>query len=525
MTSISSPASRAKTRPTVLCILDGWGLNPRIEANAVALADTPAYDALMASAPHAALRASGEDVGLPEGQMGNSEVGHTNLGAGRVVWMDLPKIDKAIREGTLAAQPALQAYVAKLKASGGASHLMGLMSPGGVHAHQSHIAALAQILGAAGIPVLIHVFLDGRDTPPQSALGYLADFEAKLLGSGARIATVSGRFYAMDRDNRWERVALAWAAIAQGGGPRFASARAAIEAAYARGETDEFAAPSVIGDYVGATPADGLLMANFRSDRARELLSALADPAFAGFARPTPVWADLCGMVSYSSTHDRLLSTIFPPQSIAEGLGEVVSGFGLKQLRLAETEKYPHVTFFFNGGAETPYPGETRFMAPSPKVRTYDLQPEMSAPQVGAALVAAIRSGEQDLIVVNFANPDMVGHTGILSAAIAAVEAVDKELGAAVAAVEAVGGSMLILADHGNCEVMVDPVTGEPHTAHTLNEVPAILVGSARLGGAKLAPGGRLGDVAPTLLAMMGLPQPAAMTGRSLLMRVPQEAA
>ncbi len=524
MTSTNSAPARPQIRPVVLCILDGWGLSPRLEANAVALAETPAYDSLMASCPHATLRASGEDVGLPDGQMGNSEVGHTNLGAGRVVWMDLPRIDKAIREGTLAQAPALKRHIAALKASGGASHLLGLMSPGGVHAHQDHMAALAQILGAEGIPVLVHVFLDGRDTPPSSALGYLADFEAKLKGSGARIATVSGRFYAMDRDKRWERVSLAYAAVARGEGQRFGSAREAVEAAYARGETDEFVAPSVIGDYLGAKAGDGLLMANFRSDRAREILSALADPEFAAFERPAPAFADLCGMVSYSSAHDAFMSAIFPPQSIAEGLGETISKLGLTQLRLAETEKYPHVTFFFNGGVESPYPGETRFMAPSPKVRTYDLQPEMSAPEVGAALASAIRSGEQDLIVVNFANPDMVGHTGILAAAMAACEAVDHELGEAVAAIGEVGGAMLVVADHGNAEVMTDPETGEPHTAHTLNEVPVILLGADRLGGAKLAPGGRLGDVAPTLLDMLGLDQPAAMTGRSLLIRPGKEA-
>ncbi len=519
MTAPASEPSTSGARPAVLCILDGWGLRSETEGNAVALAKTPAYDWVMAHCPTATLRASGEDVGLPPGQMGNSEVGHTNLGAGRVVWMDLPRIDKSIRDGDLPQRPVLQRHVAALKASGGACHLLGLMSPGGVHAHQDHIAALAQAIGAAGVPVRIHVFLDGRDTPPQSALGYLADFEAKLAGSGARIVTVSGRFYALDRDKRWERVGLAYAAIAKGEGLRFATAREAIEAGYARGETDEFTAPSVIGDYLGVRPGDGLLMANFRSDRAREILSALLDPNFAAFERPAPAFVDAVGMVSYSRDHDQFMSAIFDPQSIADGLGETLARLGKTQLRLAETEKYPHVTFFFNGGVESPYPGETRFMAPSPKIRTYDLQPEMSASEVGAALAAAIRSGEHDLIVCNFANPDMVGHTGILEAAIAACEAVDAQLAEAVKAIQETGGALLVTADHGNCETMIDPVTGEPHTAHTLNEVPLALVGAERLGVTALTQGGRLGDVAPTLLDMMGIAQPAAMTGRSLLRR------
>ncbi len=501
-------------RPVVLCILDGWGLDPGREANAVALGATPNFDRIWASSPHAQLAAHGPDVGLPEGQMGNSEVGHMNIGAGRVVWMDLPRIDNAIADGSFARNAALAGFIAAVKARKGSVHLAGLASPGGVHAHQRQIAAAATVIAEAGVPVLVHAFLDGRDVPPQSALGQIAELE-EALPEGARVVTVSGRFYAMDRDKRWERVAAAVNAILHADGLHAETADQAIANAYARGETDEFVQPTVIADYRGVADGDGLFFANFRADRARQILGALIDPEFDGFdVVGRPKWSAILGMVQYSDRLDELMPAMFPSSDIVNTLGDWVAGHGLKQFRIAETEKYPHVTFFLNGGVETPAEGETRYMAPSPKVRTYDLQPEMSAAEVTEHLVAAIRSGEYALIVVNFANPDMVGHTGVLAAAIKAVEAVDKGLGEVLAAVEAVGGAIVVTADHGNCEVMVDPVTGEPHTAHTLNPVPVILVGGPP--GATLRDG-RLSDLAPTLLALMGLEQPPEMGGRSLI--------
>ena len=502
-------------RPVVLCILDGWGERAESAANAVALANTPNFDRIKASCPFSTLAAHGPAVGLPEGQMGNSEVGHTNIGAGRVVWMDLPRIDNAIEDGSFAANPQLGAFIAALQASGGTAHLAGLASPGGVHAHQRHIAATAQVLAAAGIPVAVHAFLDGRDVPPQSARGQIAELEA-ALPAGARIATVVGRFYSMDRDKRWDRVSLATEAILHARGPRVESAEAAIAEGYGRGETDEFVTPTVIGSYAGAKDGDGLLFANFRADRAREILGALVDPGFDGFAvADRPKWAATLGMVEYSDRLNTVMPAIFGSLEIVNPLGAWASAHGLTQFRLAETEKYPHVTFFFNGGVEVPAPGEERRMAPSPKVRTYDLAPEMASGEVTEHLAGAIRSGKYDLIICNYANPDMVGHTGDLAAAIRAVESVDRGLGEALKALGEVGGAMIVTADHGNCELMVDPETGGPHTAHTLNPVPVILVGGPE--GAKLRSGGRLADLAPTLLALIGIAQPAEMTGQSLI--------
>lgn len=500
--------------PVVLCILDGWGLDASREANAVALGRTPNFDRIWQECPRATLAAHGEDVGLPAGQMGNSEVGHTNIGAGRVVWMDLPKIDRAIEEGRFAGNSELQRFAETLVASGGTAHVAGLASPGGVHSHQRHIVAVAEALAAAGVAVAVHAFLDGRDVPPKSARGQIADLEAGLP-EGARIATVSGRFYAMDRDNRWDRVEAAVAALLRGEGQHAESADAAIAAAYDRGETDEFVTPTVVGDFAGAAGGDGLFFANFRADRARQILSALVDPGFDGFeVAGRPAWAARLGMVEYSEDLNRHLGVMFPSEDIVNTLGAYVAGCGLKQFRIAETEKYPHVTFFLNGGVETSAEGEERYMAPSPRVRTYDIQPEMSAAEVTEHLVAAIRSGEYALIVVNYANPDMVGHTGDLDAAIKAVEAVDVGLGAVLQAVADMDGAILVTADHGNCEVMVDPETGGPHTAHTLNPVPVVLVGGPP--GAQLHDG-RLADLAPSLLELMGLPQPAEMTGHSLI--------
>ncbi|MEL6280106.1 MAG: 2,3-bisphosphoglycerate-independent phosphoglycerate mutase [Pseudomonadota bacterium] len=501
-------------KPVVLCILDGWGLRAETEGNAVALAQTPNYDRLVAEAPMATLKCSGEDVGLPEGQMGNSEVGHMNLGAGRVVWMDLPKIDKAIDDRSLAERPALTAHIERLKTSGGACHLMGLLSPGGVHSHQRHIAELARIVSTAGAPVRLHLFLDGRDTPPKSALEFLSEFEASIDGlRDTAIATISGRFYALDRDNRWERVRMAYQAVAKAVGGWASTPAQAIELAYETGETDEFVTPAAIDGYDGMQDGDGVLFANFRADRAREILSALGDPSFDGFERDQIAFADMCGMVEYSDRHNAFMSAIFPQDTIEDTLGAWVSAQGKTQFRLAETEKYPHVTFFFNGGVEAPNPGEERHMPPSPKVKTYDLQPEMSAPEVTTSLTNAIRSGAYDLIIVNYANPDMVGHTGDIPAAVKAVEAVDQGLGEAIGAIESVGGAMLVTADHGNCEMMIDPTTGAPHTSHTTGEVPIFLVNRPET----LRQGGRLADVAPTLLALMKLPQPPAMIGVCLL--------
>jgi 2,3-bisphosphoglycerate-independent phosphoglycerate mutase len=501
------------TRPVMLMILDGWGWREDAENNAVRLAHTPHFDRLWASSPHAFLKTSGLDVGLPDGQMGNSEVGHLNLGAGRVVMQDLPRINAAIADGSLAARVEASGLTDKLRASGGTCHLIGLVSPGGVHAHQDHALALARVMTQAAVPVCLHVFTDGRDTPPQSAAGYLASFAAQLP-DGARIASVSGRYFAMDRDHRWERVEQAWAAIALGAGRRFGDAQAAIASAYAEGITDEFIVPAAIGSYAGMMDGDGLLSFNFRSDRIREILSPLLEPDFAAFARArTPRLVCAVSMTSYGDELDALMPRLFAPQSLAHGLGETVAGAGLRQIRLAETEKYPHVTYFFNGGDEAPNADEERVMAPSPKVATYDLKPEMSAVELTDRAVEAIQSGRFDLIVLNFANPDMVGHTGVLAAAIRACETVDAGLGRIAAAMEEAGGALFVTADHGNAELMVDPLTGAPHTAHTTNPVPAMLIG----GPARTLADGRLADVAPTLLALLGVMQPAEMTGASLL--------
>ena len=502
-------------KPVVLCILDGWGLRLERENNAVALADTPNFDRIMNECPSSTLTAHGNAVGLPEGQMGNSEVGHTNIGAGRVVWMDLPKIDNQIETGAFGQNAILQGFIEKLKASGGVAHLAGLASPGGVHAHQRHIARAANVIAAAGVPVKIHAYLDGRDVPPKSAFGQIAELESNL-DAGAEIATVCGRFYAMDRDNRWERVQAAFDVMVSAKGNRAENAETAITSAYEAGETDEFVSPCAIGDYAGMVDGDGLLFMNFRADRAREILAALADPAFDDFdVSARPRFAAVCGIVEYSDKHNKYMDVMYPSEEIVNTLGQWVAKHGKTQYRLAETEKYPHVTFFLNGGVEVPDGGEERYVAPSPKVRTYDMQPEMSAGEVTEHLVDAIKSQAYDLIVVNFANPDMVGHTGDLAAAMVACEAVDSGLGQALAALDQVGGAMIVTADHGNCETMVDPETGGPHTAHTTNPVPVILVNGPK--GATLRSGGKLGDLAPSLLQLMGLEQPAEMTGETLI--------
>jgi 2,3-bisphosphoglycerate-independent phosphoglycerate mutase len=475
-----------KRRPVMLVVLDGWGWREDSADNAVRQAKTPTFDRLWANGPHAFLRTSGKDVGLPDGQMGNSEVGHLNIGAGRVVMQDLPRIGDAIASGEIKKAPALTELIDKLKASGGTCHLIGLVSPGGVHSHQDHGAALAKILDDAGVPVVAHAITDGRDTPPQSAADDLKKFTAALPKS-VPVATVIGRYYAMDRDKRWDRVSKAYNAIVEAEGAKFPDPQAAIADAYSNKKFDEFIVPAVIGDYRGIKDGDGVLCFNFRADRVREILGAMLDPKFSGFPRKRTVkFAAAVGMTEYSDELNTMMRAIFPPQTLPNILGEVAANAGRTQLRMAETEKYPHVTYFLNGGREEPYKGEDRIMVPSPKVATYDLQPEMSAPELTAKAVEAIDSGKYDLIVLNFANPDMVGHTGSLPAAIKAVETVDAGLGKIVDAITRAGGALLATADHGNCEMMRDPETGGPHTSHTTNPVPVLLTGGD---GAKLADG------------------------------------
>ncbi|MGH7092886.1 MAG: 2,3-bisphosphoglycerate-independent phosphoglycerate mutase [Stellaceae bacterium] len=506
-----------RPRPIVLCILDGWGERSNGDDNAIARAKTPVWHRLNARWPHSEIEASEHYVGLPDGQMGNSEVGHTNIGAGRVVMQDLPRIDAAIADGSLAANPALKEFIVALKAKGGTAHVVGLISPGGVHSHQRQIAVLTRILAKADLPVAVHAVLDGRDTPPKSALGYLSQFHDDTATAGdVRIATVSGRYFAMDRDKRWDRVARAYHAMTMAAGAHADDPLAAVEAAYAADATDEFVPPTAIGSYAGMSDGDGILFANFRADRVREIAAALVDPDFDGFARERRIaFAGALGLVEYSDDLNRFLPALFPAEILEDTLGEVVAKAGFTQLRIAETEKYAHVTFFFNGGRESVFDREERILVPSPKVATYDQQPEMSAVEVTDKVVEAIHARRFDVIVLNYANTDMVGHTGRLDAAIAAVETVDRCLGRLSEAVEAAGGTLVITADHGNAEMMRDPKTGEPHTAHTLNPVPFIMVNApasvSRLGN------GRLCDIAPTLLDLLGLAAPAAMTGHSLI--------
>jgi len=504
-------------KPIVLCVLDGWGYNPKKENNAIEMGNTPVWHELVQKWPHAMLKTSGSDVGLPDGQMGNSEVGHMNLGAGRVVYQELPRIDAAIQSNALASNPVMLDLISALKKSGGTCHLMGLLGVGGVHAMQRHVVALARILAEHQVPVALHGFLDGRDTPPDSARAFVQDLEKDLAQmDGVKIATLGGRYYAMDRDNRWDRVALAYDALVDAKGPRFDSADDAISASYEQKVFDEFMVPAVIGDYQGMKDGDAVVMANYRTDRAREITRMLLQPDFSFTSRPRVVkFADAVAMTEYSKEHTQWMHVLFPPEQLVNILGEVVANAGLSQLRIAETEKYAHVTFFFNGGKETVFPKEERILVPSPKVATYDLKPEMSAIEVTDNLVDAIKADKFDVIIVNYANGDMVGHTGIMAAAIKAVETVDACVGRLVQAVTDKGGALFITADHGNAEDMAYE-DGSPKTSHTSTPVKAVLVNAEGVIGLK---DGRLADVAPTLLELLHLPQPPEMTGHSLIQR------
>ena len=507
-------------KPILLMILDGWGYrSPKTADNAIENGNTPNWHRMYNENPHCLIETSGLSVGLPEGQMGNSEVGHTNLGAGRVVMQDLPKIDLAIKDGSIKNNPVLVSMINELKQNGKTAHVMGLMSPGGVHSSQQHIEALCKILNDEGIKVDVHAFLDGRDTPPSSAETYLKDFENAIINlNNVKIATISGRFYAMDRDKRWDRVELAYNNMVEANGQRFASAEDAIKTSYANKVTDEFVVPCVIGDYQGMQDGDAVLMANFRADRAREILYALADSEFNGFARKKIInFSKHVGMTEYAADQQRFMETMYPPEALTHILGEVVAEHGLTQLRIAETEKYAHVTFFFNGGEEKEFEGEERILIASPKVATYDLKPEMSVYEVTEQLVKAIEDKRFDVIICNYANGDMVGHTGVMEAALKAVEAVDNCLGNVEKAIKKVGGVMIVTADHGNVEKMVDEKTGEPYTAHTVGSVPAILVNDTS--GVCAIKDGKLADIAPTMLDLLNIEKPSEMTGNSLLIR------
>ena len=503
----------------VLAVLDGWGLRAEREANAIQVAGTPNLDALTANMPFTPLQTSGLAVGLPEGQMGNSEVGHTNIGAGRIVYQDLVRINRVAENGELADNPVIRAAMEQAKRDGRAFHLLGLVSPGGVHSSMEHLYALLRAAQKVGLPrVYVHAFTDGRDTPPQSALGYVETLEKFLKDTGAgQIATIGGRYYGMDRDQRWDRVKLAYDAIVKSEGPRAGSALTAIRGSYADKVTDEFILPTVIapgGKPLGEiSDGDVALFFNFRADRAREMTRALTDPAFKEFDRAQVRVSKYVCLTQYDET--LALPVAFAPEQPQEIFPQVLAENGLRQLRTAETEKYAHVTFFFNGGREVQFPNEDRFLVPSPRdVKTYDLKPEMSAREVTAELVKRIDSEAYDFALVNYANPDMVGHTGILDAAVRAVRTVDECLGLLGAVCAKRGYLLAVTADHGNCELMTDPLTGEPHTSHTLNPVPFYLI-HPDFRGLSLRPG-VLADIAPTLLKAMNLPQPTQMSRQGL---------
>ncbi|MBO6245321.1 MAG: 2,3-bisphosphoglycerate-independent phosphoglycerate mutase [Anaerovibrio sp.] len=506
--------AKLKNAPVALIIMDGYGNGKTCDPNnAIQIAKTPVIDSLRQNFPSTHIQASGEFVGLPNGQMGNSEVGHTNIGAGRIIYQALTRITKAIKDGDFFKNEALVSVADQAKANGGALHLMGLVSPGGVHSHSEHLYGLLQFAKNQGFKdVYVHAFLDGRDVDPSSAAEYVAELESKIAEIGCgKIASLSGRYYAMDRDNRWDRVQKAYEAIALGKGVAADDAVAGVKASYANEVTDEFVVPAVVGDYKGMKDGDGVVFFNFRPDRARELTHAFTDIEFSGFERKA-LKLSFATMTQYEEGLN--VKVAYPPESITNTLGEVISKNGMTQLRIAETEKYAHVTFFFNGGVEEPYKGEDRILVPSPKVATYDLQPEMSAIEVTDKVVEAIKSGKYDFIILNYANGDMVGHTGVIEAAVKAVETVDTCVGRFVEAIREVGGEVCITADHGNADQMVDPETGAPFTAHTTNPVPFIVV-SDRVGW--IASDGALCDIAPTLLTLAGMEIPAEMTGTPMV--------
>jgi 2,3-bisphosphoglycerate-independent phosphoglycerate mutase len=504
-------------RPVVLVVLDGWGYRRERTGNAIALASTPTWNALVARAPNTLLDASGLAVGLPEGQIGNSEVGHLNLGAGRVVMQDLVRISEAIKDGSFFTNEAFAQACRAVKRSGGALHLMGLIGKGGVHAVDAHLFALIDLAEREGVDrIAIHALMDGRDTMPTSGLGYMRELLDYVAGR-ARVASVGGRYFGMDRDKRWDRTERWYRAAVKGTGPTGTDPLAVIRAAYDRSETDEFIIPTVIAADDGTPIApmrddDALICFNYRSDRMRQIVRALTQPDFNGFGVSDRPALQVVTMTMYDETFD--LPIAFPPQSMARILAEVVSDAGMTMFRTAETEKYAHVTYFFNGGYEPPYRGEERVLVPSQRVATYDLAPEMSAPGVTDVLCRAIEAREHDFILCNYANGDMVGHTGSLPAAVAAVETVDRSLARVLRSADSAGGRLLVTADHGNCELMIDPATGGPHTAHTTNPVPFVVVDPD--GDRPLRAGGALSDVGPTVLRMLGLEQPVEMTGVDL---------
>ena len=504
-------------KPIVLCIMDGWGINENTANNAVALAKTPNVDFLTKTFPYSTIDASGEDVGLPIGQVGNSEVGHINIGSGRVVLQTLPKINKAFDNNQIEKNYNFQNFMSNHNKNK-TVHLLGLCSDGGVHSHSSHMIEMSKLLKKNNCKTWIHIFSDGRDCSPKQLGQDIKKFEMSLP-ENIKIASLVGRFYSMDRDNRWERVKKAFDLIVCGKYDRkFSNTSKGIEEAYKNNETDEFISPTLIGNYKGFEDGDSLIMINFRADRVRELLTAILDPKFRQFEKDfnTPILSNNLGMTEYSTELSKFMNSIFVKENIKDTLGEVISKANLKQLRLAETEKYPHVTFFFNGGEEMVYPGETRVMIPSPKISTYDLQPEMSAKKVEAKLISSIKNKTFDLIVINFANPDMVGHTGDLKAAIKAVETVDIAIGNIKDTIIKYDGIMLLTADHGNCEVMFDEIANLPHTSHTCNKVPLMLISKNK--NYKLRDG-RLADIAPTILELIAIKSPKNMSGKSLLIK------
>lgn len=505
-------------KPFVLCVLDGWGVSSPSETNSISLAKTPFWDKIVQQYPYTELEASGEFVGLPSDQMGNSEVGHMHIGAGRLVLQDLPRINKAISSREIDQNTTLRHLIETCQQKDSTCHVMGLLSPGGVHSHQDHIIYLCRRLLAEGVKVVMHPFLDGRDTPPKSADGYISSFLKNFEREPRfHIGTIMGRYYGMDRDKRWDRTEKAYQAIVEGKGIETADPLSCISRSYREGITDEFILPYVVKGYTGIQPHDAVLMMNFRADRARQLLTAFVDPSFTAFPVAPPSLSLVVGMTRYSKALDPFMETLFPPQILSHTLGQILSEAGLTQLRIAETEKYAHVTYFFNGGLETVFEREDRLMIPSPKVATYDLAPEMSAEKMTDTLIDYLEEKHPDFVVLNYANPDMVGHTGNIQASIKAVEVIDVCLAKLCRTVLSMGGAVLITADHGNIEQMVSCDGDSPHTAHTLNKVPCVFV-SDSLTQSKLSKGS-LGDIAPTILAYLGIKIPSEMTGKSLLLK------